>query len=80
MLIHGDGSFTRLSKDHKPNNPKEVERIEKAGGFVRVLDAPRVDGALALSRAFGDSVGFVTQEALSEGVLLVHTGSGVTLI
>ncbi|CBZ53852.1 putative protein phosphatase 2C [Neospora caninum Liverpool] len=55
MLIDSDGGFTRLSKDHKPNHPIETARIEKAGGFVQDFDVPRVDGILALSRAFGDS-------------------------
>ncbi|KFG61581.1 protein phosphatase 2C domain-containing protein, partial [Toxoplasma gondii RUB] len=54
-LIHSDGGLTRLSKDHKPNQPTEASRIEKAGGSVETFDVPRVDGVLALSRAFGDS-------------------------
>ncbi|EPT28413.1 protein phosphatase 2C domain-containing protein [Toxoplasma gondii TgCatPRC2] len=54
-LIHSDGGLTRLSKDHKPNHPTEASRIEKAGGSVETFDVPRVDGVLALSRAFGDS-------------------------
>lgn len=37
--------------DHKPTDQKETMRIQNAGG--RVLNA-RVDGGLALSRAFGD--------------------------
>jgi len=37
--------------DHKPTDPKEKERIEAAKGFVSLQ---RVDGQLALSRAFGD--------------------------
>ncbi|KAI8095383.1 phosphatase 2C-domain-containing protein [Thamnidium elegans] len=40
-----------LSDDHKPSNPKETERITKAGGHV---EFGRVNGNLALSRAFGD--------------------------
>jgi len=37
--------------DHKPTDPKERSRIEAAGGSVTLQ---RVDGQLALSRAFGD--------------------------
>ena len=40
-----------LSEDHKPNNATELQRIEKAGHSVMM---ERVDGELALSRAFGD--------------------------
>jgi protein phosphatase 2C family protein 2/3 len=40
-----------LSKDHKPNNPSERERINNAGGKV---EADRVNGVLATSRSFGD--------------------------
>jgi len=40
-----------LSEDHKPDNTEEVKRIEKANHMV---EDSRVDGNLALSRAFGD--------------------------
>ena len=40
-----------LSKDHKPGNTEEEARINAAGHFV---SDDRVDGNLALSRAFGD--------------------------
>lgn len=40
-----------LSKDHKPNNPAEKNRILLAGGKV---EADRVNGVLATSRSFGD--------------------------
>lgn len=40
-----------LSFDHKPENPHELKRILAAGGYVL---GNRVNGNLALSRAFGD--------------------------
>ena len=40
-----------LSSDHKPYDKAELRRIKKAGHTV---DMQRVDGDLALSRAFGD--------------------------
>ena len=40
-----------LSEDHKPDNFYEIKRIRAAGHTV---EFSRVDGALALSRAFGD--------------------------
>ena len=40
-----------MSDDHKPDNAGELARIEKAGHHV---EDSRVDGNLALSRAFGD--------------------------
>jgi len=40
-----------LSKDHKPTDPAERERINNAGGKV---EADRVNGILATSRSFGD--------------------------
>lgn len=48
------GAANQLTVDHEPH----VERkcIEKRGGFVTILpgDVPRVNGQLAVARAFGD--------------------------
>ena len=48
-----NGIVQPLSFDHKPNNPGEMDRIYKAGGWV---EFNRVNGNLALSRALGDFV------------------------
>ncbi|KAL3266953.1 hypothetical protein HHI36_011103 [Cryptolaemus montrouzieri] len=48
-----DRGVKRLSEDHKPNQPVERARIEAAGGWV---ESARVNGSLALSRAFGDFI------------------------
>ena len=40
-----------MSEDHKPENPKEFQRITKAGGTV--IEG-RIGGCLNLSRALGD--------------------------
>jgi len=47
------GNVEPLSFDHKPLNPDEFKRITEAGGFVQYN---RVNGNLALSRAFGDYI------------------------
>ncbi|GFF41034.1 probable protein phosphatase 2C 4 [Aspergillus udagawae] len=44
----------RLTQDHKPDSPREKERIEAAGGTVNYeSDTARI-GALNMSRALGD--------------------------
>ncbi len=50
-IIATDGKMKEMSFDHKPYNQLERARIEKAGGSV---EFKRVDGDLAVSRAFGD--------------------------
>jgi len=47
------GHAQLLSFDHKPHHDREMRRINAAGGFV---EFNRVNGNLALSRAFGDFV------------------------
>ncbi|KAF5749673.1 protein phosphatase 2C 44-like [Tripterygium wilfordii] len=48
------GAANQLTVDHEPHS--ERKRIEKQGGFVTILpgDVPRVNGQLAVARAFGD--------------------------
>ena len=57
FILHRNGDYTIMSRDHKPNDPQEVARINRAGGFVsRTRKVFRVDGTLSVSRAFGDIV------------------------
>lgn len=53
-VICKNGVAKQLSVDHEPS--KEKKLIENRGGFVSNLpgDVPRVDGQLAVARAFGD--------------------------
>ncbi|KAH7675554.1 protein phosphatase 1L protein [Dioscorea alata] len=53
-VISKNGVAKQLSVDHEPD--KERQKIEDKGGFVSNLpgDVPRVDGQLAVARAFGD--------------------------
>ncbi|CAL5394552.1 hypothetical protein CsSME_00019727 [Camellia sinensis var. sinensis] len=53
-VICKKGVAKQLSVDHEPS--KEKKTIESKGGFVSNIpgDVPRVDGQLAVARAFGD--------------------------
>ncbi|KAL6975857.1 protein-serine,threonine phosphatase [Sarracenia purpurea var. burkii] len=53
-IISKKGVAKQLSVDHEPSTEKNL--IESKGGFVSNLpgDVPRVDGQLAVARAFGD--------------------------
>ncbi|CAN7068704.1 unnamed protein product [Brassica rapa subsp. trilocularis] len=51
-VISRAGNAIAVSRDHKPDQSDERERIENAGGFV--MWAGKVGGVLAVSRAFGD--------------------------
>mmetsp|Transcript_125571 Transcript_125571/g.250519 ORF Transcript_125571/g.250519 Transcript_125571/m.250519 type:complete len:429 (+) Transcript_125571:99-1385(+) len=54
-LLIRNGKALALSEDHKPENPKERNRIQAAGGRVlKMGPCHRVDGTLNLSRALGD--------------------------
>jgi serine/threonine protein phosphatase PrpC len=45
----------QISEDHKPDRPDEKARIESHGGKIKYHGVWRVNGNLALSRAFGDT-------------------------
>ncbi len=51
VLCRAGGKALALSEDHKPDNPEERARIEKAGSYI---SEGRVDGNLNLSRSLGD--------------------------
>jgi serine/threonine protein phosphatase PrpC len=51
IVLGHDGLATRLTQDHRTDDPEEVERIEKAGGF---MFKGRVVGVLAVTRSLGD--------------------------
>ena len=48
-----NGIAIDMSIDHKPDDTKELQRIEKAGG--KVTCEGRINGGLNLSRALGRS-------------------------
>lgn len=51
IIVKPNGETVQCTEDHKPQDPVERARIVSAGGVVQNA---RVDGTLALSRAFGD--------------------------
>ncbi|KAJ4958132.1 hypothetical protein NE237_025243 [Protea cynaroides] len=53
-VICRGGNAIAVSRDHKPDQTDERQRIEEAGGFVMWAGTWRVGGVLAVSRAFGD--------------------------
>lgn len=56
-VLSRNGEAVRVSKDHKPEDPEEKERIEKLGGYVTTKQqtrVARVNGELSLSRSIGD--------------------------
>ncbi|KAL9263613.1 putative protein phosphatase 2C 59 [Drosera capensis] len=55
-VICRGGEAIAVSRDHKPDQNDERERIENAGGFVMWAGTWRVGGVLAVSRAFGDKL------------------------
>ena len=55
VMVRSDGTALPLSSDHKPNRPDERLRVQAAGGQVIYAGCWRVQGDLAVSRAFGDA-------------------------
>lgn len=54
-IVAGEGTDSGLTTDHKPDYASERERIERCGGHVAFTNGvARVNGDLAVSRAFGD--------------------------
>jgi len=54
-ILCRSGVALELSRDHKPESPRERSRIENAGGKVSIVGpCHRVDFGLNLSRALGD--------------------------
>ena len=51
LVLSRGGKAVVATLDHKPVNPVEKDRIQKAGGSVMIQ---RVNGSLAVSRALGD--------------------------
>eukprot|EP00095_Tigriopus_kingsejongensis_P006602 snap_masked-scaffold634_size121673-processed-gene-0.10 protein:Tk06602 transcript:snap_masked-scaffold634_size121673-processed-gene-0.10-mRNA-1 annotation:"protein phosphatase 2c" len=66
-IVGINGVAEALSVDHKPQDEKEHDRILAAGGFV---EFNRVNGNLALSRAFGD-FSFKNNDSLPVGEQMV---------
>jgi len=57
-MVEGPGTDGGLTTDHKPDDPSERARIERTGGYVSAAEmggCARVNGDLAVSRAFGDA-------------------------
>ncbi|CAF0944906.1 unnamed protein product [Rotaria sordida] len=51
ILVSNEGRILLATKDHKPSDQMERQRIQEAGGTVLIQ---RVNGSLAVSRALGD--------------------------
>lgn len=50
-VVSDNGKAVEMSFDHKPEDPEETRRINKAGG--KVTSDGRVNNGLNLSRALG---------------------------
>ena len=85
-VLSRNGKPIRLSHDHKADDPDEVKRIRKAGGFVTSeyqTEIPRVNGILAISRSIGDHGveldGFISHEPFITNTKLGPTDKSLIL-
>lgn len=69
--------FIQMTKDHKPNLDSERKRIKTAGGLVCLRDVYRINGNLAVSRAFGD-IEYKNNKSLSIDAQLVIAKPDIT--
>lgn len=54
-IMISNGKSVALTKDHKPSSPEEQRRIASFGGVItNNTGIPRVQGVLAVSRAYGN--------------------------
>eukprot|EP00924_Labyrinthula_sp_SR-Ha-C_P012515 maker-scaffold_10-snap-gene-9.3-mRNA-1 protein AED:0.24 eAED:0.24 QI:63/1/1/1/1/1/2/299/328 len=51
IVLSRNDTIQFASKDHKPEDPEEVQRVTAAGGFLK---DGRINGDLASARSFGD--------------------------
>ncbi|VFQ95579.1 unnamed protein product [Cuscuta campestris] len=58
-ILSRNGKAKQITVDHDPLKRKEKKMVERKGGFVakkpNTRNVPRVDGQLAMTRAFGDA-------------------------
>ena len=74
-VLSRSGKALDLSRDHKPDSPREGKRVVAAGG--RVIEG-RVEGILAVSRAIGD-FDFKQAGSLSQAAQAVSPSPDVTV-
>eukprot|EP00892_Ulva_mutabilis_P008096 jgi/Ulvmu1/5659/UM024_0006.1 len=65
-ILVSDNGVWPLTKDHKPSDPQEAERIRAKGGTIVHDDVDRVCGVLAVTRAFGNNAMKATVSAEPE--------------
>ena len=74
-IVSEQGKPIELSIDHNPSNPREVERIEKRGGWIDWDShfTPLVNGRLSITRSFGNlslrSSGIVSKPTIHHRVV-----------